>query len=82
MPTLAAPMPRGGGFGFDAEGKGSRLPWALLGVIGVVGILREDLPVLYLYNPRAAFAHTARLNGFVPYPDGIIRLEGVTLAAR
>jgi peptide/nickel transport system substrate-binding protein len=48
----------------------------------VVGILREDLPVLYLYNPRAAFAHTARLNGFVPYPDGIIRLEGVTLAAR
>lgn len=48
----------------------------------VVGILRDDLPVIYLYNPRAAFAHTARLNGFVPYPDGIVRLDGVTLAGR
>jgi cytoskeleton protein RodZ len=36
--TLAAPMPRGGGFGFDVEGKGSRLPWALLGVIGVIAV--------------------------------------------
>ncbi|MFN7643351.1 MAG: helix-turn-helix domain-containing protein [Burkholderiales bacterium] len=36
--TLAAPMPRGGGFGFDGEGKGSRLPWALLGVIGVIAV--------------------------------------------
>ncbi len=36
--TLAAPMPRGVGFGFDGEGKGSRLPWALLGVIGVIAV--------------------------------------------
>jgi cytoskeleton protein RodZ len=36
--TLARPMPRGGAFGFDGEGKGSKLPWALLGVIGVIAV--------------------------------------------
>lgn len=36
--SLAAPMPRGGGFGFDGEGKGSRLPWAVLGVVGVIAV--------------------------------------------
>jgi cytoskeleton protein RodZ len=36
--TLARPMPRGGAFGFAGEGKGSKLPWALLGVIGVIAV--------------------------------------------
>lgn len=36
--SLARPMPRGGAFGFEGEGKGSRLPWALLGVIGVIAV--------------------------------------------
>jgi cytoskeleton protein RodZ len=36
--TLAAPLPRGGGFGFDGEGQRSKLPWAVLGVIGVITV--------------------------------------------
>jgi len=36
--TLAAPMPRGGSFGFDGEGKGSRLMWVVLGVAGVIAV--------------------------------------------
>ncbi|MFN9776093.1 MAG: helix-turn-helix domain-containing protein, partial [Burkholderiales bacterium] len=36
--TLAAPMPRSVGFGFDGEGHRSKLPWALLGVIGVIAV--------------------------------------------
>jgi cytoskeleton protein RodZ len=36
--TLAAPLPRGGGFGFDGEGQRSKLPWAVLGVIGVIAV--------------------------------------------
>jgi cytoskeleton protein RodZ len=36
--SLAAPMPRGGAFGFDGEGRSSRWPWALLGVLGVVAV--------------------------------------------
>ncbi len=35
---LAAPLPRGGGFGFDVEGHRSKLPWAVLGVIGVIAV--------------------------------------------
>lgn len=35
---LAAPLPRGGGFGFDGEGHRSKLPWAVLGVIGVIAV--------------------------------------------
>jgi cytoskeleton protein RodZ len=36
--TLAAPLPRSGGFGFDGEGHRSKLPWAVLGVIGVIAL--------------------------------------------
>jgi cytoskeleton protein RodZ len=36
--TLAAPMPRSGGFGFDGEGGRTKLPWAILGVIGVIAV--------------------------------------------
>jgi cytoskeleton protein RodZ len=36
--SLAAPLPRGGGFGFDGEGSRSKLPWAVLGVIGVIAV--------------------------------------------
>ena len=36
--TLAAPLPRGGGFGFDGEGHRSKLPWAVLGVVGVIAV--------------------------------------------
>ncbi len=36
--TLAAPLPRGGGFGFDGEGQRSKLPWAVLGVVGVIAL--------------------------------------------
>lgn len=35
---LAAPLPRGGGFGFDVESHRSKLPWAILGVIGVIAV--------------------------------------------
>ncbi|MEI7446394.1 MAG: helix-turn-helix transcriptional regulator, partial [Burkholderiales bacterium] len=37
--SLHAPMPRdGGGFGFEAEGKGSRLWWAMAGVGAVIAV--------------------------------------------
>ncbi len=36
--NLATPMPRSGGFGFDPEGHRSKLPWALLGVAGVIAV--------------------------------------------
>ena len=41
-------------------------------------ILR-DLPIIYLYHPKWLYAHTNKLSGFTPYPDGLIRPQGLRL---
>jgi peptide/nickel transport system substrate-binding protein len=41
-------------------------------------ILR-DLPIIYLYHLKWLYAYTAKLSGFVPYPDGMIRPQGLRL---
>ena len=43
-------------------------------------ILLKDLPIIYLYHPVWFWALTKKLEGFVPYPDGMIRLQGVKFA--
>ena len=42
-------------------------------------ILNEDAPIVYLYHQTWIWALDDDIQGFVPYPDGMIRLEGVTL---
>ena len=42
-------------------------------------ILNEDLPIVYLYHDTWIWALDDSVSGFVPYPDGMIRLEGVSL---
>jgi peptide/nickel transport system substrate-binding protein len=39
----------------------------------------QDLPIIYLYHPKWLYAHTAILSGFTPYPDGVIRAQGLRL---
>ena len=46
----------------------------------VVKQLREDEPLIYLYAPVNIVAHAARLTGYRPVPDGMIRLPGMALA--
>ncbi|CUH40227.1 Glutathione-binding protein GsiB precursor [Jannaschia seosinensis] len=41
-------------------------------------ILNEDAPIVYLYHQTWIWALDDDIEGFVPYPDGMIRLEGVT----
>jgi peptide/nickel transport system substrate-binding protein len=41
-------------------------------------ILR-DLPRLHLWHRRVFTGYSAKLTGFTPYPDGIIRLKGLKL---
>lgn len=48
---------------FDAAGK----------------ILREDLPIVYLYLPAWIWALSAKVDGFEPNPDGMIRLANMKL---
>jgi peptide/nickel transport system substrate-binding protein len=43
-------------------------------------ILAEDLPIIYLYHPSWIWALDSSIEGFVAYPDGMIRLENVTMA--
>jgi len=39
----------------------------------------HDLPIIYLYHPKWLYARTDKLSGFVPYPDGMIRPQGLRL---
>ena len=43
-------------------------------------VLAEDAPLVYLYHETWIWAYDAAIDGFVPYPDGMIRLAGVTMA--
>ncbi|SDE02161.1 peptide/nickel transport system substrate-binding protein [Paracoccus isoporae] len=43
-------------------------------------ILMEDLPLFYLYNDAWLYGVSNDVEGFSPSPDGMIRLEGVTLS--
>lgn len=43
-------------------------------------ILVQDLPIIYLYHQTWIWALDEKVEGFVPYPDGMIRLEGVSFA--
>jgi peptide/nickel transport system substrate-binding protein len=39
--------------------------------------LHQDLPLIYLYSGKWIMATTARVSGFHPVPDGLIRLQGM-----
>jgi len=43
-------------------------------------ILSVQNPIIYLYHQPWIWAMDRKVAGFVPYPDGMIRLEGVTRA--
>jgi peptide/nickel transport system substrate-binding protein len=43
-------------------------------------IVRQDLPIIYLQSPVNVVGMSARLTGFRPVPDGMIRLQGLEIA--
>ncbi|MGY9045948.1 hypothetical protein P775_05930 [Puniceibacterium antarcticum] len=45
-----------------------------------LAILQEDMPIVYLYHQAWIWALDDKIDGFVPYPDGMIRLEGVSFS--
>src|SRR5690606_12808786 len=40
-------------------------------------IAAEDLPALYFYYTPRTWGYSANLDGFVSYPDGVLRLSGL-----
>ncbi|WP_373293510.1 ABC transporter substrate-binding protein [Pseudomonas matsuisoli] len=44
-----------------------------------MAIIADELPLIYLYFDPRIIAMTAKLQGFVPHPDGLIRLNDLRL---
>jgi peptide/nickel transport system substrate-binding protein len=42
-------------------------------------ILLNDEPIIYLYHKKLLFAHTKKLEGYKPVPDGLVRVVGLKL---
>jgi peptide/nickel transport system substrate-binding protein len=42
--------------------------------------LAKDDPEIYLFSPKNIVGMSAKLSGFVPVPDGLIRIQGVRMA--
>ena len=40
----------------------------------------QDLPIIYLWSQKNIVGMSVKVNGFRPVPDGMIRLQGVSLA--
>ncbi|WP_063311359.1 ABC transporter substrate-binding protein [Pseudovibrio sp. Ad26] len=49
-----------------------------LSYIAANKILQDELPIIYLYHQTWIWGLTSNLKGFAAYPDGMIRLEGVS----
>ena len=45
----------------------------------VAAQLAQDDPIIYLYHVKWLWAYTPKLKGFKAVPDGMIRLQGLTL---
>jgi peptide/nickel transport system substrate-binding protein len=42
-------------------------------------IVLDDEPIIYLYHRKLLFAHTTKLEGYRPMPDGLVRVIGLKL---
>jgi peptide/nickel transport system substrate-binding protein len=42
-------------------------------------IILNDEPIIYLYHKKLLFAHTKKLEGYRPVPDGLVRVVGMKL---
>ena len=38
-----------------------------------------DRPIIYLWHPKWLYAMSRRVAGFAPYPDGLIRPQGLRI---
>ena len=42
-------------------------------------IVLDEEPIIYLYQRRLLIAHTTKLEGYKPIPDGLVRVIGLKL---
>jgi peptide/nickel transport system substrate-binding protein len=46
----------------------------------IAALEQKDVPISYIYTTRYFNGMSAKLSGFKPVADGMIRLQGITLA--
>ena len=46
----------------------------------VAAQVEKDVPFIYLYSPQLLIGLSTKVSGFVPVPDGLIRIPGMKLA--
>jgi peptide/nickel transport system substrate-binding protein len=39
----------------------------------------NDEPIIYIYHRKLLIAHTTKLDGYKPMPDGLVRVIGLKL---
>jgi peptide/nickel transport system substrate-binding protein len=69
--------------GVDAELDAARTAGApadrLAHYTNVAAHILDDRPLIYLWHNKWLYAATTKLSGFEPYPDGLIRPQGIKL---
>jgi len=45
----------------------------------VTANMQRDLPIIYIYNRKWLYGFTTKLAGFMPYPDGLVRVKNLKL---
>jgi peptide/nickel transport system substrate-binding protein len=45
----------------------------------LTGTILKDEPIIYLYHRKLLIAHTTKLEGYRPMPDGLVRVVGLKL---
>jgi len=45
----------------------------------VAAIVLKDRPIVYLFHRHWLWAYTTKLSGFRPMPDGLVRVQGLTM---
>jgi peptide/nickel transport system substrate-binding protein len=63
----------------DAARTASGLPARLADYTKAADITLTERPIIYLWHQKWIWAMSKKLKGFVPYPDGLIRPQGLTL---
>jgi peptide/nickel transport system substrate-binding protein len=64
----------------DAARSTADMPARMASYAKAYQLLREELPIIYLYSARWNFGMNAKVQGFTPIADGMLRLNGVKFA--
>ena len=52
---------------------------SLIGIDKDIDVIAQDASRVYLWHRKNIMIHNTRLTGYVPVPDGLVRLRGMRL---